>query len=149
MSKKITVTFERKYDEAKPWNKNNTSPYISVASPSRDIAAQRNPNDIVINMKEIKVKYTYPLTHSEILTFNADNDTAFTRSELARKICEGYKFIYDTEHAAVSDPGHLPGMLNRKRSQGPYGIWGHDIGDLDLHTVEQVNDNYFTLWVDS
>lgn len=42
-----------------------------------------------------------------------------------------------------------PFMLNRPTTDGPHGIWGHSLGDLELHTVEQVEDNLFVLGVDS
>lgn len=42
-----------------------------------------------------------------------------------------------------------PIMLNRETTTGPHGIWGHSLGDLVLHTVEQIEDNLFSLGVDS
>jgi len=40
-------------------------------------------------------------------------------------------------------------IMNRQTTAGPHGIWGHSLGDLVLHTVEQVEDNLFSLGVDS
>jgi hypothetical protein len=99
-------------------------------------------------MKEINIEYSYPLSNSVIFSFITNNQLGFTRAELAKKICDCYKQIYDAEDA-VGYPGHIPGMLNRNESNGQYGIWGHDIGDLLLHSVYQVNDNLFKLGVDS
>lgn len=47
-----------------------------------------------------------------------------------------YERIYSEEDAAVGNPGHIPGMLNRAPSPGPYGIWGHDFSDLYFEGVD-------------
>lgn len=31
---------------------------------------------------------------------------------------------------------HIPGMLNRCATNGRYGVWGHDIDDLILHSAD-------------
>ena len=49
----------------------------------------------------------------------------------------------------MGDPGHIQGMLNRESSDGPYGIWGHDIGDLVLGGVTDNGDGTFDLSIDS
>ena len=46
-----------------------------------------------------------------------------------------YEHIYAEEEKAVGDPGHIPGMLNRQASEGPYGIWGHDFSDLYFENI--------------
>ena len=44
---------------------------------------------------------------------------------------------------------YIPNMYNRITTEGKFGIWGHDLGDLILHTVWIDNDNVITLGVDS
>ena len=154
-SDKIKVTFYGNlYRNVKDWTDvewnevgEDNSGYISIEHPN--IEGQRFPDEIVIPMNEIRVEYTYPLSKRTVMFFNADNETGFTRAELARKVCEGYQKIYQIEEEAVGNPGNLPGMLNRATSEGPYGIWGHDIQDLVLHTVRQIDGNLFGLGVDS
>lgn len=72
--------------------------------------------------------YHYPLSNdakfTHILTPEATNIDVLI---LARK---DYEDIYAAEDAAVGDPGNTPGLLNRGKSEGPYGIWGHDFSDL-------------------
>lgn len=46
-----------------------------------------------------------------------------------------YERIYKEEDAAVGPTKNIPGMLNRASSNGPYGIWGHDISDLYFEGV--------------
>lgn len=97
-------------------------------------------------MKTIKVRYTYPLGNPVTFEYHSDKEEGFTRVELARKICAGYAKIYEEEGEAETIAPHL---LNRAQSDGLYGIWGHDIENLMLHTVEQVEGNLFELGVDS
>lgn len=59
----------------------------------------------------------------------------FTRRTLVNTIVKCYVRMYAQEDKAVGDPGNIPGMFNRATSEGPYGIWGHCLGDLILHTA--------------
>lgn len=47
-----------------------------------------------------------------------------------------YETIYALEDAAVGKTDHIPGMLNRAQSEGPYGIWGHDFSYLYFESLE-------------
>lgn len=145
------ITFESRYEPSDDWDDSDCeiSPYVSLAYPAEDIAGQRYPEEIVIKLKTIRVKYDYPLSHEVILSFDADRPEGFTRAHLARKISEGYQQIYREEEEAVGNPGHIPGMANRNRSNGPHGIWGHDLGDLLLHSVSHEGGDLFSLGVDS
>ena len=78
--------------------------------------------------------YTYPLSvqagFPHLLTAEMTGEDLLV---LARA---DYERIYREEEEAVGNPGHIPGMLNRARSPGPYGIWGHDFGDLYFEGIE-------------
>jgi hypothetical protein len=91
-----------------------------------------DPDEIVIPMKEIRIEYDYPLTRSTVKFLTADNESGFTRIELARKISYGYQEIYQSEQD--------PGMLNRAASDE---IWR----DLVLNRVKQIESNLFGLSV--
>jgi len=145
------ITLESRFDESKGWDdEDNVCTSISVGSPDETIAGLRNGDEIVLRHKHITVNYTYPLSKPVDLEFEADSPDGFTRADLFRKICQGYRQIYNEEHAVVGDPGNIPGMLNRAVSHGPYGVWGHDIGDLALHTVyPDSSGQYCRLGVDS
>jgi hypothetical protein len=102
-------------------------------------------HDIVIKKPKIKVLFDYPLKNNVVVEFAArDPKRGFTRLELVQNLARAYEKIYEDEDAAVGNPGHVPGMLNRAQSEGPYGIWGHDLRDLDLSGVyfDSVNDTY-------
>jgi len=147
---RIMVKFQSHYEYEEKWDDpDNISPYISLAGPADDIGRQRFPNEIVIPMQNIRVLYNYPLSNPVIYPFKADTPQGFTRAHLARKVADGYKRIFDEEEAAVGNPGHLAGMSNRASSSGLHGIWGHDLGNLMLHTVVQKEDDLFELGVDS
>ena len=72
-----------------------------------------------------------------------------TRRALVNLIVKSYKKVYADEDTAVGDPGHIPGMFNRQRSEGPYGIWGHDLGDLMLSCATVKRNGDIELEVDS
>lgn len=145
----ILVTFESRYDESLGWdNEDNVSPYISIANPESDIQNQRQPDEIVIPLTTIKIEYDYPLSCRVI--FEHTNLAGFTRADLARLVSQDYHHIYDEEvETSATEIGLIPGMFNRTRSNGTYGIWGHEIGDLVLRQVRQMNDNIFCVSVDS
>jgi hypothetical protein len=74
--------------------------------------------------------YTYPLSNpakfEHVLTpgMNGEDILALGRDD------------YEKIYAAEEDPGHIPGMLNRAQSEGPYGIWGHDFSDLYFEGID-------------
>lgn len=71
-----------------------------------------------------KFKYTYPLTNEAI--FEHELEPTMSALDILVQARKDYEAIY----AAEEDPGHILGMLNRQKSKGPYGIWGHDFSDL-------------------
>lgn len=164
----IVVTFERRYDAALGWDDiDNVSPYINVSDPDDDIAGQRYPDELVIPATTIRIKYTYPLSVEAMFEYTSDNPRGFTRANLARVVCEGYQDIYDEEFPSapmqlqpeVASRDDAPddssdGFVNAcearmARCTYTYGIRDHDIGDLALHTVTQVDGNLFRLGVNS
>lgn len=79
-----------------------------------------------------------------------DPARGFERGELALKVSELYQSIYAAEAASAPDPGHVSGLYNRGTSGGTYGIWGHDLRELCLHTVSfDAGKGVYRLGVDS
>lgn len=105
------------------------------------------PDEVVITETKINIKFEYPLTNPVTLSFV--NPGGFTRFDFFRCVYEGYLNIYKEEESADEDPGMVPGMLNRARSDGPHGIWGHVIEDLFLEGVEDKGDGNFELFIGS
>jgi len=78
--------------------------------------------------------YDYPL--SRVATFT---EALFPLTTLIDILLLGrthYEAIYAAEARTSKDPGRVPGLLNRARSTGSYGIWGHDLSDLYFESVE-------------
>jgi hypothetical protein len=100
-----------------------------------------NKDDLVLiegEGKDINVVFDYPLQRPTQFPITAP----LTRKDLVRFIGAAYRLIYDHETATSSqqaepmcerNPGCL--LLNRANTDGVYGIYGHDLGDLALHTV--------------
>jgi hypothetical protein len=103
---------------------------------------------ILPGKQEFLLQITYPLSipYSGIIKTPAKG---MTRREVVNKIVECYERIYREEDEAVGKPTPMiTGMLNRDTSDGPYGIWGHVLSDLMLHTLN-VAGNKLTVGVDS
>lgn len=78
--------------------------------------------------------YTYPLSREA--KFKHTLDPSINLIQLLLRAKGDYEMIYALEENAAGNPGHIPGMLNRQASDGPYGIWGHDLSDLYFESVE-------------
>ena len=102
---------------------------------------------VVTDLAEIYIEFDYPLNNPVIIKFT--NDGGFTVRDFAKAVHKGYTKIYAEEEAAVGDPGHVPGLLNRDRSSGPYGIWGHDLRDLFLEGFTMKSPGLYELIVGS
>lgn len=49
------------------------------------------------------------------------------------RVMDAYEEVYETERqTSAVEEGLIPGMYNRVRTNGKYGIWGHELGDLLL-----------------
>lgn len=73
-------------------------------------------------------EYDYPL--STTAKFKRKLGPKHTARNILRFAARDYKKIYDIEDGKAGDPGYIKGMLNRNSSSGPFGIWGHYMGDL-------------------
>ncbi len=99
-------------------------------------------NDVVIHDNNITIRITYPLKIPATFDHSSDTCTGFTRKQLAKIIARDYHRVYDEEkESQLAEPQKHPMLINRGTSNGKYGIWGHDIGDLILHTAVVNNEN--------
>lgn len=114
-------------------------PWISIENPENEIDKLINSDEIVIPYSEITVIIDYPLNKptSFVLT-NSKN--GFTKKELILEISKKYHEIFTVEETTATTktipPDERKGIMNRNETNGIYGIWGHDIGDLDLGSIE-------------
>lgn len=94
-------------------------------------------------------KIDYPLSNPKSVSITHDDGSGWTRQQMVNAIRTEYIKVYVEEEAAVGNPGHITGMLNRRTSSGPHGIWGHDIGDLVLEGITRLTDGSWELCVGS
>lgn len=107
------------------------------------------PDEVVLlPNKEYTLIIDYPVTNEYKKNFKT-GVKGMTRLQFADLVCQEYHKMYNEEDkSSGGDPGHIAGMYNRNKSEGKYGIWGHDIGDLVLVEAE-VKEKNITLGVDS
>jgi hypothetical protein len=123
---------------------------VSIEDPTDDIRMMLNPGEKVLDAPSVRILYSYPLgTYGPsddeekfrgwIFEEKSPNGSYFTREDLVRVISNRYRHMYDEEEGNTKAQ-MLPGLLNREFTSGKYEIWGHNIGDLVLHTVMQEPD---------
>ncbi len=114
-------------------------------------------NSIVVASNVLHIVVDYPVAGEwEFKVVSAD-PKGFTNADLARQISRVYHAMYDEEERTsiikVVPMEQRKRLINRNKTNGKFGIWGHDIGDLVLHTVEiyQARDGKLTavLGIDS
>lgn len=147
---------------------NEMSPYIELGgSFQKSHDSCMDKDEIVLTNEQIVMREDEPIEPNEpkyvtlILDYPLDDDyefkiypddkRGFTRGHLIREIKRTYDRVYAEEEETTTVPvGNIPGMLNRVSTDGNYGVWGHDLGDLALQTVKYNHErNLFWLVVDS
>ncbi len=99
------------------------------------LALIERPEEIVIPFEHAILVIDYPLTHPANIEISASLPEGFTRAALVKAICDEYAHIYDAEEGTAAtkpltrDERVTPG---RNRTDGAYGIWGHDLDELKL-----------------
>lgn len=99
------------------------------------------PNEVVIKETDIKINFTYPLSGHFLFYFHSDK--GFTRRQVVEHIVDTYKQIYKEENETTAIPIQsleeriaCRNLINRNKTNGKYGIWGHDIGDLAIEKIK-------------
>jgi len=122
------------------------SPYIQLEHPQWDLDHVMAADDVVIpGRRRIWFGVSYPLRQEYIFQLQGDvQGGGFTRRRVAAGVAELYQYIYEAESESAA-------VLNRGvTTEGRYGIYGHSLEDLVLHTVEyEAHRDVFTLGVDS
>lgn len=107
-----------------------------------------NPSEEILSPGEYALVIDYPLSKPYRETFTIGK--WMTREQMVEIIVDRYHKIYNDEDASSTNKAALiPGMMNRVHTDGNYGIWGHTLDDLDLHTIWIDEYNVITLGVDS
>lgn len=100
------------------------------------------PDEVILPPnKTFNLKITYPLTNPFVCELNSGNK-GLTRRQVIEFVIKCYKQIYKEEDKSTKvKTGLVPGLYNRNETNGKYGIWGHDMSDLMLHTLEVCGNN--------
>ncbi|MDP9082101.1 MAG: hypothetical protein M3O71_32195 [Bacteroidota bacterium] len=113
-------------------------PWISIENPSNGIDSLIDADEIVLPFSQATLIIDYPLRKP--VTFDLATENGFSRKQLIMLISEKYHEIYKGEETTASTKtvraDERKDLLNRNETNGKYGIWGHDLSDLDLGTIE-------------
>ncbi len=115
---------------------NGKIPWIRIDSPDVEIKNLIGKDEVVIPEKKLSIIIDYPLETPCI--FELVSKTGFTRSQLVSEISRKYYQLYDEEERTATIktiPVKDRKIHNRNQTNGKYGIWGHDIGDLVLDEI--------------
>lgn len=115
-------------------------PWISIEKPEDQIDRLIDADKVVIAYSEIRLVIDYPLNKPAVFVIKSSGKGGFTKKQLALEISKKYHEIYDAEESSAKTKT-IPvekreGIVNRNETDGKYEIWGHDISDLDLSSVE-------------
>lgn len=109
---------------------------VRLTDPEGSVAKLKNPEEIVIPYDSAIIVIAYPLTTPASIAISAGFPVGFTRAELVRAACEEYANVYEAEEAtAHTKPvprDERTTVKTRNRTDGVYGIYGHDLEDLVL-----------------
>lgn len=116
------------------------------------VYVDRETQNALKGVGKVNIKITYPLKNPaykeiDLTDLQKYGDAAY----VIQSVIDFYRQIYFEEEKSmttnISDRGNL---INRPSSNGKYGIWGHDLGDLMLWGVEvNTETNEITVGVDS
>jgi hypothetical protein len=155
MSKEIEIDFKIQY--AEPEGDIDEEDYMDGTDGIRLVEPELNllidPDTIVLNESNVILQITYPL--EQPADFKIESKNGFTRRALAQIIIDKYKQVYDEEEKGSTLPNETIAernirtciaskskrssiingingiyLINRAKTNGPYGIWGHSIDDL-------------------
>lgn len=143
------------------YSKDEPSPYFHLTADGMDksLGWLQKKDEIVIDKPSIRVEFNYPLRDEHIIElFPCDGKKHFTRGTLAQTIALKYQQIYREEDESTQlkvetvyeRTNGAFALVNRAETNGVWGIWGHVLGDLDLHTVSYDEEkDVYTLGIDS
>lgn len=106
--------------------------YISVATKQQVFTHYPAQREIVLPAGTYTLKIDYPLNKVYKHTFDVSKK-GISRRELINLICDHYTIIF----------------VENENNDEDYGVWGHIINDLMLHTVFVSSKNHITIGVDS
>lgn len=114
-------------------------PWVSIKNPDKEIENLLEKNEIVLPINSAILIIDYPLNKPIEIIIKPNSPEGFTRENLIRLVSGEYNRIYLEEEESAKTKtipvDKREGIINRNQTDGKYGIWGHDIDDLDLSSI--------------
>jgi len=112
---------------------------LHLDNPDGAVSLLQKPDEIVIPFEHAILVIDWPLTNPARIAITAPITQGFTRRELVKAICEEYGNVYEAEegtaHTKSVPLSDRADGEKRGRTDGVYGIWGHDLSELRLTAV--------------
>ncbi|MBB4801956.1 hypothetical protein HNP37_002017 [Flavobacterium nitrogenifigens] len=121
-------------------------PWVNIEKSENELPNLINKDEIVIAEEKITVVIDYPLTN--IYKFDLKSKKGFNRELLVQEITKEYQKLYQDEEKSATIktvPMKERKMYNRNQTNGKYGIWGHDLADLALSSIQVYKENGNTI----
>lgn len=116
-------------------------PSVNIENYAEDLPRLVMKDMVMIYENTVTILIDYPLNNP--YTFTLTSEDGFTRGLLLQEISKHYTYVY-TEEERTATVKTLPmeqrEMINRNETNGTYGIWGHDLGDLFLAGIHVHKD---------
>lgn len=127
-------------------------PASRIPFPDSTADGQNDPSfdqEVIGAGEEITIVFDYPLENKTQRKFEGP----LTSRELYNKVMAVYAAIYEEEERTSTIPviplNERKPIINRNRTNGVYGLWGHDLGDLWVMGTSVHTDGLYYLGVDS
>jgi hypothetical protein len=118
---------------------NGIVPWVNLEHPEKQIDSLIDADEIVLPYQNATLIIDYPLTQKAISNISATSK-GFSRKLLIQLISDKYHEIYEEEEKSATSKkvplDERKDLINRNTTNGKYGIWGHDLSDLDLSSIE-------------
>ena len=118
---------------------NEIMPWVPIKNPEKFIADLIDKDKIVVKQNDAVLVIDYPLENPIEIEIKSEDSNGFKKSELIEIISREYKRIYQEEEDSAQiktiPKNERKGVINRNKTNGKYGIWGHDIDDLVLSAI--------------
>lgn len=112
-------------------------PWVEVKDPNPFLKDLVNGDEIILRVKKAVIRIDYPL--STPIEIEIERENGFSRKDLILLISREYNRIYAEEEESTQIKTipieEREGLINRNQTTGKYGIWGHDLEDLDLSAI--------------
>jgi hypothetical protein len=103
------------------------------------IQLKNNHERMIVDTDDsIFISFEYPLTQELDMMFTGKKP--WRLEDLIDSVCEGYVKIYDEEDETRTLPAQSPLdsiLVNRPKTDGKHGIWGHDLNDLYIEGMHK------------